>query len=384
MRFLSLLVVVAAAASGQTAGEIVKKSAATYQSLKSYRFEAQVVEENVRGDSQSRNLTTRIAVAGPLTLRRIELKGGRAAALRVYDGQTVWDFRPAPNQFARSDQATYEPPYETLNLIGDPVDTYKTADESAVDARLLREETIEAAGGQRSCWVVGIPLQRPAGGPILERSTTYWIDKSSYLVLKESQYTKMKPPASDVPQSHMIAATYTVARVNEPELEDLFHFQPPQGASEVAEFAGPVGPGQPLPNTPSPDFVLRDLEGKEASWSSFKGKPVLVNFWATWCEPCREEMPKIQEVQRLFGEKGLIVLAIDAGETPEVARKYIEEHGYTFRVLLDHDETVYGKFKVFGLPALFLIGRDGNMSVQFRGYRSGLDFREELKKIGVQ
>jgi len=83
MRFLSLLVVVAAAASGQTAGEIVKKSAATYQSLKSYRFEAQVVEENVRGDRQSRNVTTRIAVAGPLTLRRIELKGGRAAALRV-------------------------------------------------------------------------------------------------------------------------------------------------------------------------------------------------------------------------------------------------------------------------------------------------------------
>jgi peroxiredoxin len=132
-----------------------------------------------------------------------------------------------------------------------------------------------------------------------------------------------------------------------------------------------------------PEFTLQDLVGQPVAASSLEGKPVLVSFWATWCAPCREQMPKIQELQEALAEKGLVVVAINDGESADTAKKYIEEHKYTFRVLLDRDKAVAGKFSVDGIPSLFLIDREGNVRAQYTGYSSGLDLRQELKKIGL-
>jgi peroxiredoxin/outer membrane lipoprotein-sorting protein len=382
MRLVTLLIAVAAAASGQTGPEILQKAADTYRSLKSYRFEAQEVEELASESSESRTRATLISAASPPNLRRLETKGGPTSSLRVYDGQTVWEFRPGPNQFARFNQAAYS---ASRGGPGDPVDPYKTLDKDASDAKLMREETIAAAGGQRPCWVVEVPQKFQAGAGLLERSpTTYWIDKSTYLVLKQSGFVRFKTPRDDTAKTQTSTVTFSVARINEPIPEELFHFQQPQDASEVADFTRTVGAGQPLANSVSPDFVLQDLEGKDTALSSFKGKPVLVDFWAVWCEPCREQMPKIQEAQRLFSGKGLIVLAINDGETPEAAGKYIREHGYSFPVLLDPNRTVADKFSVAGIPSLFLIDGDGHVRAQFTGYSPLVDLKEELKKIGVQ
>lgn len=381
MRILALLAAVAAAASGQTAPEILKKAAETYQSLKSYQFEAEVVTESVSESNESRSRSTKIFAAILPDRRRLESKGGQMSSLRVYDGHTVWEFRLGVNQFARQDQATYNPP--KMNLLSDPVDQYQTLDK-AEGAKLLREESIEAAGGARACWVVEVPPKLRAGGAMLERSpTTYWVDKSTNLVLKETVSTKMKMPMMDKPQTSTTTTTYTVARINEPVPDELFHFQPPATAAEVGEFTTPFGGGSVLVGRRMPEFTLQDLAGKEVAASSLAGKPVLVSFWATWCGPCREQMPKIQEAQRVFADKGLVVLAINSGEPDDVARKYIEEHKYGFRVLLDRDKTVSGKFSVSGIPALFLIDRDGSVRAQYNGYNSALDLREELKKIGL-
>ena len=381
MRILALLTAAAAIASGQTGPEILKKTAETYQSLKSYHFEAQVVAETVSESSDSRNRSTRISARIVPDRRRLETKGGQLSGLRVYDGRTVWEFRPGANQFARQDQATFKPPM--MNMLSDPVDTYKDL-EKAEGAKLLREESIEAAGGARPCWVIEVPSKFRPSGPMLERSpTTYWVDKSTSLVLKESQSTKMKMPTMDAPQTTTTTSTYSVARINEDLPDKLFRFDPPEGAAEVAEFTSPFGGGSVLVGRHMPEFVLQDLSGKETAASSFQGKPVLLNFWATWCAPCREQMPKIQELQRVLADKGLVVLAINDGEPAETARKYIDEHQYTFRVLLDRDKALAGKFSVSAIPAVFLIDRDGIVRAQYTGYSSALDLREELKKIGL-
>jgi hypothetical protein len=95
-------------------------------------------------------------------------------------------------------------------------------------------------------------------------------------------------------------------------------------------------------------------------------------------------MPQVEEAQRLFGEQGLVVLAINLGETPEVARKYITENRYAFHVLLDRDGALARKFSVALIPTLLLIDRDGDLSARFGGFNSARDLKEELKKIGVQ
>jgi peroxiredoxin/outer membrane lipoprotein-sorting protein len=382
MRIVALLAALTVSAFGQTAPEILKQVAETYRSLKSYRFEAQVVTESVSASNESRSRSTRVAAAILPDRRRLESKGGQQpGSLRVYDGHTVWEFRPGVNQFARQDQATYNPP--KMTMLSDPVDAYKALDK-ADGAKLVREESIEAAGGSRPCWVLEVPAKFRVGGFLLERSpTTYWVDKSTNLVLQEKESTKMKMPTMDSPQTSTTTTTYTVARIDEPLPDELFQFQPPATAAEVAEFTSPFGGGSPLVGRHMPQFTLQDLAGNDVAASSLEGKPVLVNFWATWCGPCREQMPKIQEAQRAFADKGLVVLAINDGEPEETARTYIEEHKYTFRVLLDRDKTIAGKFSVSGIPALFLIDRDGNIRAQFEGYNSALDLREELKKIGL-
>jgi peroxiredoxin/outer membrane lipoprotein-sorting protein len=381
MRILALLAAFAAIAAAQTGPELLKKTAETYQSLKSYQFEAQVVTESVSESNESRNRSTRISARILPDRRRLESKGGQLSGLRVYDGRSVWEFRPGANQFARQDQATFKPPM--MNTLSDPVDSYKDL-EKAEGAKLLREESIEAAGGARPCWVIEVPSKFRPSGPILERSpSTYWVDKSTNLVLKESQSTKMKMPTMEAPQTSTTTTIYTVARINESLPDKLFRFDPPEGSAEVAEFTSPFGGGSMLVGRRMPEFTLQDLSGQEIAASSFQGKPVLVNFWATWCAPCREQMPKIQEAQRAFADKGLVVLAINDGESADTASKYIDEHKYTFRVLLDRDKAVAGKFSVSGIPALFLIDRDGNVRAQYTGYSSTLDLREELKKIGL-
>jgi peroxiredoxin/outer membrane lipoprotein-sorting protein len=381
MRILALLAAVAAVASGQTGPEILKKAGEAYQSLKSYRFEAQVVTESVSQSNESRSRSTRISAAVLPDRRRLESRGGQFSSLRVYDGQTVWEYRAGANQFARQSQATYKPPM--MNTLRDPVDEYKALDK-AEGAKLLREESLEAAGGVRPCWVIEVPSKLRLGGPVLERSpSTYWVDKSTGLVLKELQSTKFKAPMMDTVQTQTVTTTYTVAGINETLPDELFRFQPPDGAAEVAEFAMPFGGGSMLVGKRVPEFTTQDLAGQEFTASSLQGKPVLVSFWATWCAPCREQMAKIQELQGALAEKGLVVLAINDGESADTARKYIEEHKYTFRVLLDRDKRVTGKFSVSGLPALFLIDREGYVRAQYTGYNSSVDLRQELKKIGL-
>lgn len=381
MRALSLLVAFVAAASGQTGPEILNKVAATYQSLKSYHFEAQVVSETVSDSNESRSRSTRISAANLPDRRRLETKGGQMAGVRIWDGKTVWDYRPGPNQFARQDQAAYKPP--RMNTLSDPVDTYKALDKAA-SAKLLREETLTVTGAPHSTWVVEVPPRFPAGGIVLERSpATYWIDQSTNVILKESESVKMKTPMMDAPQLQTTTITYVVARINEPAPGDLFRFQPPANASEVGEFTSPFGGASTMTGKPAPSFTLQDLEAHDVTLDSLKGKPVLLSFWATWCGPCREQMPKIQETQRLFADQGLVVLAINSGESPDVAKKYIDEHHYTFRVLLDQGKTMGGRYSVSSIPALFLIDRDGNIRAHFVGFNTALDLGEELKKLGL-
>lgn len=135
MRILFLLATAAAIASGQTGPEILKEVAETYQSLKAYQFEAQVVTESVSESNESRSRTTRISAAILPDRRRLESKGGPMASLRVHDGQTVWDFRPGPNQFARQDQATYKPPRDCFAMPSRPArrSVFETQHEDALE-----------------------------------------------------------------------------------------------------------------------------------------------------------------------------------------------------------------------------------------------------------
>ena len=123
----------------------------------------------------------------------------------------------------------------------------------------------------------------------------------------------------------------------------------------------------PLVGGPAPEIMLKNLQGQEVRLSDLRGKIVLLNFWATWCKPCKDEMPAMQASYDKLRDQGLVVLAINELEDTEKVIEHVRKHGHTFPVVMDHDNVVANRYGVVGLPASFIVDRQGIVREQIMG-----------------
>lgn len=115
------------------------------------------------------------------------------------------------------------------------------------------------------------------------------------------------------------------------------------------------------------DTALHDLEGKPVSLSQFKGKAIMLNFWATWCPPCREEMPSMEALYRKFKGTDLVMLAVSIDDNVETIKEYIKKNNYTMPVFHDADKEAAAAYGLTGVPETFLIDRKGIVVEKFMG-----------------
>lgn len=134
---------------------------------------------------------------------------------------------------------------------------------------------------------------------------------------------------------------------------------------------------------PAPNFTLTSLDGSQVRFGDIRGKPVILNFWASWCGPCRLEMPAIQA---RYDEHApdLVVLAINIGEPADTARSFTEELGLTFPVLLDNDGVVQRDYVVNALPTTFFIDSRGYIKAQHVGLLTESLLDGYLSDIGAE
>jgi peroxiredoxin len=137
----------------------------------------------------------------------------------------------------------------------------------------------------------------------------------------------------------------------------------------------------PLAGLAVPNFELKSLGGETISISDLRGHPVLINYWATWCPPCREELPLLQDRTEKY--PGLVVLAIDSDEEENVVRDYINKYGYTFTVLLDPDWKVERLLGVMAYPTSIFVDSEGVIRSRYVGGMSPRALDENLALIGV-
>lgn len=123
----------------------------------------------------------------------------------------------------------------------------------------------------------------------------------------------------------------------------------------------------PRENHPAPDFTLVDLAGSQVRLGDLRGQVVLVNVWATWCPPCRAEMPMIQAAYEQYRERGFTVLAVNLREDPRTVAAYMQEMGLTFPALLDSDGAVSTTYQALVLPSSFFIDKAGVVRAVYRG-----------------
>jgi peroxiredoxin len=126
------------------------------------------------------------------------------------------------------------------------------------------------------------------------------------------------------------------------------------------------GPGSSIrKGEEAPAFTLEDLNGAQVSLADYRGRPVLINFWASWCPPCREEMPELQQVYAAQGQDGLAILAVNeiTQDNVDDVREFVREEGLTFPILLDKEQAATVAYRVGPLPTSFFVTPEGKIQL---------------------
>jgi cytochrome c biogenesis protein CcmG, thiol:disulfide interchange protein DsbE len=137
----------------------------------------------------------------------------------------------------------------------------------------------------------------------------------------------------------------------------------------------------PAQQLPAPDFTLPQLDGHDLRLSSYRGKVVLLDFWATWCDPCREEIPHFVDLQQRYGDRGLQIVGVSMDDSPDPVRPFYQQFHMNYPVVMGTAQTgaMYGG--ILGLPIAFLITRDGRIYAKHIGATSAEVFEKEIKSL---
>jgi cytochrome c biogenesis protein CcmG, thiol:disulfide interchange protein DsbE len=171
-------------------------------------------------------------------------------------------------------------------------------------------------------------------------------------------------PALSQRQWNMVLVTVLVAGslfIAATRVQTVSDARPPAAQTSVLDDPAP------LPNHPAPDLALPQLDGTQITLRDLRGQVVLINIWATWCPPCRAEMPAIQEAYTAYRDRGFIVLAVNQREDATAITSFLGQHELTFPILLDSDGQASATYQASALPSSFFVDRRGVIRTVYRG-----------------
>ncbi len=149
------------------------------------------------------------------------------------------------------------------------------------------------------------------------------------------------------------------------------------GGGPKPNLSGTAGP-RVLAGAPAQSFAVKRADGTPDGLDQYRGRVVVMNLWATWCPPCREEMPALEQLYRQYRSQGVVVIGVDQGEAPAVAAKYAREHGVTYPILMDEDQQYGRAYSAVGLPTTIVVGRDGHVVKGIDGELTLAQMREAV------
>jgi peroxiredoxin len=135
--------------------------------------------------------------------------------------------------------------------------------------------------------------------------------------------------------------------------------------------------------SPAPDFTLKSRTGENIKLSELRGQVVMINFWASWCGPCRQEMPILDQLYQRYQPMGFTLLGVNVEEDSTAADKILKEIPVTFPVLYDNKNKVSKSYQVQAMPSTFLIDRDGKLRYLHKGYKPGTEeeYQQQVREL---
>lgn len=159
----------------------------------------------------------------------------------------------------------------------------------------------------------------------------------------------------------------------------LFFFSAPHPDDQWQAFAE----SGDLTGFSAPSFSLPDMDGKVVSLQAFRGKVILLNFWTTWCPPCRQEIPDLNDLQDRLRSRGFVIVAVSTDISGKTLQDFLRKHRVSYIVLHDQESKVARQYKAYSLPASFLIDRDGRIVERFTGSEdwTGQEFLRKVERL---
>ena len=384
---VALFCFLASAQEAPDARALLKETSEVLLHHKSYQVDQRAVID-MGGPLPTRlEMLVKIVVSSPGKLR-IESTSKLGDSVIVSDGENTWMYLGTLKQYTKTAAAS-TPESLVKSLVpgmSSVMDQLKAKD-PYVSAKITGEELVEVDGQKIDCYVVEGRLDKislPGSVEMTDGVQKVWIDKVSKLSLKQTMTATMQGGPLTAPAQMNQAVTVISQKLDTPVPDSSFTFTPPEGAKLVTEFKGPVKANADLTGQAAADFKLKSVTGKEFSLQDLKGKFVLLDFWATWCAPCRHDLPAVEKLHQEFHRKGLVVLGVDGGEDSGTVNEFLFSSKLSYPILLTSDSDVMLSYSVTAFPTVVLIDADGKIVFYHVGAGGDKALRESLAKLGLE
>jgi peroxiredoxin/outer membrane lipoprotein-sorting protein len=377
--FLMAIFVPMVRAEDLPVGEVLKKTSEVYRNLTAYEFVVTRTYE-VASRSQLAMGQSHIALSGVKPgKRRIAFKDSNQELVLVADGEVTWTFAPKLKSYTKQQAAMAaddEDDSAGVDVLTDAerslMRSFETLEKYAPIAVLSKQERIKAGRDKVDCYVVRLALTQAVH--------ELWIDTQRFIVLRHKQVSR--GTGGEFPVLSTTTTNWQQASINAAPADDVFTFTPPPDAKEVATLNLP-GERPVLTGKMAADFTLKDLQGNEIRLSALRGRIVLLDFWATWCPPCRKELPSIEKLARKYKESDVVIFGINDEDSGTV-KSFLKKNDYNLTTLMDSKRTVHRMYGASAIPSVIVIDRNGMIKAHYVGSRSEEELVAALKTAGLE
>ncbi len=349
----ALIVALLASFAAEQPAEVLHRTAAIYEKARSFEFSASLTvsvpgQDVVITLKQTGVYATAAMLPPDAPVPLLEL--GTVGGLPVYHDRAGHEVHADLGGFVIRSF-----PFLSLDAV----------DKLLISVHALPDETLDVGGESLPCAVVEAlyerrtPFDAGSGRPV-----RLWIEKKTYLV-RQAMYER-EWRGGDLAQ--------WIARVEKITFDQP---PPPSAIEQAAMFKGSEEPkwvGQVVP-----DVTLKSLDGQTVALRATSGRTLVLAFWATWCGPCREEMPLLEKLREEMGSKGVEIWGV-TDETPDVARRWLAERKRTLATLVDADRMLFRHYSIERIPVLMIVRGDGKVSTYVVGLCGERDLRADIAK----
>lgn len=370
------------------AQKLLRKVCDYYSSMKSFQVEAASRQDVSLGEKkQTHEVTGTLAARRPNQFAaRVKHEG--AEALAVSDGHKAWLFvaalkkymsaeAPADLAVLLDDEGLHARLWNALDggflaVLLNP-NAYETLLRDTESAQIMPAEMV----GKARCRQIRFVQKRV--------DWALWVEDGPKPVIHKAWFdqSKMAAAMAGAPAGLKVEVIFDFRNwaVDSQLPEDTFRFAPPAGCEQVKTFVD-EGPAA-LIGKPAPDFTLETLDGGKLKLADLKGKIVVLDFWTTWCPPCRKALPAVAEVADGYRQKGVVFYAINLAEAPDVVKKFVQDEKLKLTVALDRDGAVAKSYGVQAIPQTVIIGKDGTIQAVHVGMQpdTATQLKDELDAL---